>query len=70
MDRRPCLHLHMLIPLLPFGSVVGAACCRAGRALTRQDRVGGNEAVRVDTTEVGRVGAPEAGRVGSTEVRR
>ena len=78
MDRRPFMCLPMLVHLLPFGPVAGAACCRAGRAQPRRGGAGGNEAVPIGTTEAGdgwrsrgrRVDSTEAGRVGSTEVGR
>ena len=65
MDRRRCMCLPMLVHLLPFGPVAGAACCRAGGHYQGGWYRGG-----VDGTEAGRVGAPEAGRVGSAEAGR
>ena len=55
----------MLIHLLPFGPVAGAACCLAGGHYQGGWYRGG-----VGGTEAGRVGAPEEGRVGSTEAGR
>ena len=70
MDRRPCMCLQMLMHLLPFASVAGSACCRAGGPTKAGGVADGNEACRVGSTEVGRVGSTEVERVDSTEVGR